>query len=339
MRHVADGLLNAWLDGELNDAGEIAVLEGHLANCASCRARLEAERQVRQRAGELLSVSSAAPLAGAPFSELVARARAGAEPRTGPVGGGRGGRWWVPASWAASVLLALALGWNARDLLEGRDTAAGNGQAAPRRAVAVADEVATAAAGESGDDRPGAGVQAPSPSAGAAPPVPLAPAPVQAAASSPEGVVVAGAAARQAEAVARSRPAEAVAEVTFQAVPAEAVAPTWAQLAERIGVPVYRLEGMQALSVEVAGDSTVLRSVYALPAGGRVELLQEIPRRPGLAPSLPAEARMEAAAAMDAGKAAGAHVLRVERDGVRLTLAGELSPDELARLAERLRSD
>jgi hypothetical protein len=313
MRHVDDGLLNAWLDGELHDAGERGVVERHLAGCASCRGRLESERRVRQRAGELLSETSAAPPAGVPFSELVARASAGAPPAGRPARGGRRGRWWVPASWAASVLLALALGWNARELVQGGDTEAGNGLPAPRRAAVVVQE---AAVSEIGHDRVEPGEPAPaasSPARSQAAPLPAA---------------------------TRHRSADAVAEVTFQAVLEGEIAPTWAQLADRIGAPVYRLEGLEPLSVEVVEDSALVRSVYALPAGGRVELLQEVTPRPAGAPAPRVEGRAEAAAPQAAaGTATGTSVLTVERDGVRLTLAGELPPAELARLAERLRSD
>src|SRR5690606_32012518 len=63
MSHVDDGTLHAYLDGALDalsDAGELpdgmtgADVTSHLSTCADCRARLEAERAVRESAGAVL---------------------------------------------------------------------------------------------------------------------------------------------------------------------------------------------------------------------------------------------------------------------------------------------
>jgi hypothetical protein len=101
MSHADDGTLHAYLDGELS-ALERAGLETHLAGCAACRARLEEERDLVERAQGLLA--RAAP----PAASLPPRRRAGGAGIARPLPR------WVPLAWAASVLLALGGGWLAR---------------------------------------------------------------------------------------------------------------------------------------------------------------------------------------------------------------------------------
>lgn len=105
MSHADDGALHAYLDGELS-ALETAKLEAHLAECAGCRERLEAERALIARARHLLA------LAGPPPPER-------APPPLPALGPPR--LWWrvrwpppAPAAWAATALLALAVGWYLR---------------------------------------------------------------------------------------------------------------------------------------------------------------------------------------------------------------------------------
>ena len=107
MSHVADGILHAYLDGALDalsDAGELpdgmksADVMAHLSACADCRARLEAERRVREGAGVILGDASV-PHVEVPAFAGVAGARRSRRAR------------WLPLGWAASVLLALGAGW------------------------------------------------------------------------------------------------------------------------------------------------------------------------------------------------------------------------------------
>jgi hypothetical protein len=98
MSHADDGTLHAYLDGELT-ALEQAGLESHLAGCPACRARLEEERDLLERAQGLLA--RAAPPATSPSP--VWRAGGGGMARPLPR--------WLPLAWAASVLLALGGGW------------------------------------------------------------------------------------------------------------------------------------------------------------------------------------------------------------------------------------
>ncbi len=95
MSHVDDGMLHAYLDGELSPT-EAQGIDAHLAQCPGCRARLDEERALIARAAELLALAAPPlPLDRAP-----------------PPVGGR--RWWhvrLPLAWAATVALALGMGW------------------------------------------------------------------------------------------------------------------------------------------------------------------------------------------------------------------------------------
>lgn len=98
MSHVDDGTLHAYLDGAL-DAAAAAGLDAHLAGCAACRARMDEERALIARASELLA-RAAPPLPQReppPLHQL-------RHPRL----------WWqvrTPLAWAATVVLAVAVGW------------------------------------------------------------------------------------------------------------------------------------------------------------------------------------------------------------------------------------
>lgn len=208
MSHVDDGLLHAYLDGALHaeDPAETERVERHLALCDDCRARLEAARGVRAQADALLEAATPTGLDMPPFGEIAARAAApaaqGRDP--GPDRAGNAGdrvaldtrasrrpRRFVftrTLAWAASIIIALGMGWWARELayqpgglpqgsMELQDRAKGTGDAAqslqidrPQAAdVAVSSAAAGSAAVEPGapnaatEKGVGAG-QAPSPS-------------------------------------------------------------------------------------------------------------------------------------------------------------------------------
>src|SRR5687768_12876511 len=118
MSHVDEGALHAYLDGELPHA-ERAALEAHVAQCAPCHAKLADERALTERAGQLLALAAPADRAAPPLQQLSNR----------PVR-----RAWhvrTPVAWAASVVLALIVGYSLRE--SGTD---------PRIAEPVASEVA-----------------------------------------------------------------------------------------------------------------------------------------------------------------------------------------------------
>ena len=98
MSHVDDGTLHAYLDGELAPA-EAQGVDAHLAQCPACRARVEEERALITRAGELLA------LAAPPERELPPFRAGDVKPLKR--------LWWqvrLPLAWAATVVLALGIG-------------------------------------------------------------------------------------------------------------------------------------------------------------------------------------------------------------------------------------
>jgi hypothetical protein len=116
MSHIDDGALHAYLDGALDEypATEGRDIRAHLEVCAACRERLEVERGVRTSAMSILGL--AAPQVEVPSLEDL-RAYARANPpaaRQLPVRLRR-------VAWAASVLLALGMGWMLRGGPDVRD--------------------------------------------------------------------------------------------------------------------------------------------------------------------------------------------------------------------------
>jgi len=101
MSHVDEGTLHAYLDGELPSA-ERAVLEAHLAGCATCRANLTEERALRERATAVLGAARPVERPAPPLEQLRR------EPKRSP--------WRVRRSfaWAASIALALGIGYYMR---------------------------------------------------------------------------------------------------------------------------------------------------------------------------------------------------------------------------------
>jgi len=99
MSHVDDGTLHAYLDGELLPA-ERTRLEAHVAECAACRSRLEDERALIARASNLLGLAQPPERAAPPLHQL-------RQPRLM-------WRMRVPIAWAATVVLAVGLGYYVR---------------------------------------------------------------------------------------------------------------------------------------------------------------------------------------------------------------------------------
>ncbi len=109
MRHLDDGTLQAWLDEEragLSPA-ERDDVERHLAACAECAARLEALAGLDGRARALLGAEGAGAADIPDFERVVERAGRGG-------GGARRRPAWTAAAWAATVVLAVAVGWLVR---------------------------------------------------------------------------------------------------------------------------------------------------------------------------------------------------------------------------------
>ena len=104
MSHVDEGTLHAYLDGEL-PPNERRDLEAHVAQCAACKERLAEERALFERARALLGSTRPAERPAPPFERLR------------PTPPAKRSRWHIrtPVAWAASILLALGLGYYLRE--------------------------------------------------------------------------------------------------------------------------------------------------------------------------------------------------------------------------------
>jgi len=152
MSHLDEGTLHTFLDGELDAAEEVELRE-HLATCAECRARLDVERETRRRAHEILRYADPVGIVPPDFDELRARASS----RAGPAPGTSRTRSSVRPlilPWAASIVLAVGVGWFAQTLLTG------SGGAGSRVAIdseqARESEPAPLAAGPTLEEEPSA---------------------------------------------------------------------------------------------------------------------------------------------------------------------------------------
>ena len=119
MRHVDEGEIHAYLDGALDlVAGEDATaIREHLSTCEDCARRLEQERGIRVAAGEILHDSDPIEIPLPPLEELRERALAPPAPEqtdeSAPSRYARWNAWQIPLTWAATVILALGIGWRA----------------------------------------------------------------------------------------------------------------------------------------------------------------------------------------------------------------------------------
>jgi hypothetical protein len=98
MSHVDEGTLHGYLDGELAPE-EARGVAAHLTQCPACRNRLDEERALIARAGELLALA-------APPDREIPPMRAGDLKPPARL-------WWkmrLPLAWAATVVLALGVG-------------------------------------------------------------------------------------------------------------------------------------------------------------------------------------------------------------------------------------
>lgn len=119
MPHLSDGELHAYLDGALEHLprGRAEEIREHLRTCEACRSRLAGEQELLERSGAILDAGAPASVEAPPLEELRERARIreerAAEERRRP---------WraMPRTqvlaWAATVVLALGIGWVTRDL-------------------------------------------------------------------------------------------------------------------------------------------------------------------------------------------------------------------------------
>jgi hypothetical protein len=106
MRHIPEDELHAYLDQALSRS-QCVEIESHLAACLGCRRERDSIAALRDRTTALLA-TLAPPRRIAPSYELLSERAAARSARLA-------GRWRA-AAWAASMLLAVGLGWGARSL-------------------------------------------------------------------------------------------------------------------------------------------------------------------------------------------------------------------------------
>jgi anti-sigma factor RsiW len=262
MSHVDDGMLHAYLDGELSPV-ERERMDQHLAACDACRARLDEERELVARAGRLLGLAAPPDRAAPPLHEL-------RRPR-------RGGGLRLPLAWAATVTLAIGLGWFARGTMRSSDR---------QHEVALDSGAATAPAVTSSARPRVRGQIATTPAPSATAPA-LTPAPMGRAEPRRDQPSAAGASdvsdalARRQESDQRLRAAPA-APVAKAAVPAEAVAANALADEERAGAPAgwTTIEPQHAHDL-LGSDPAVIpgyptRALRSNPANPKVILVEQV---------------------------------------------------------------
>jgi len=365
MTHLDEGQLHAYLDHEERDStgAERQDTDRHLAECAECRAQLEAERRIRDRAHTLLGATGPAGVSAPPFDAVLERAR---RQRARPFRVPRT----VALAWAASVALALTVGWYARSLVLGAGggaAAAGVAGAAPESATAVG---AAEAAGAADEMRVGTTRAAPPAARQLAQGIgademagpervtqvsqqevraeaPAAPATLQdraranlavaeAKAERDTGALVVGVtgapvpSAAPAITLRRAVPAAEMAEEVWVTV-------TPAEAERRLGGPLATIPGLPSLRTTVfgTGPAVMTRTIQVLGPGLTIELVQERGSPPAkeraAVPAAPPEAAGRAAAA-EPGPS-----ITVQWEGFSVTGRALVPADSLRKLLSRLR--
>ncbi|MEX2282155.1 MAG: hypothetical protein WEE89_06705 [Gemmatimonadota bacterium] len=107
MSHIDEGQLHALLDDAL-EPGAADTVRQHAAVCAECAVRLEQERGIRARAIAILDLARPRNASIPPFETVLQRAAQPSPERFRLPGPTR-------LAWAATVILALGIGWLGRD--------------------------------------------------------------------------------------------------------------------------------------------------------------------------------------------------------------------------------
>ena len=143
MSHVDEGTLHAYLDGEL-PSDERAALEAHLGQCGICRATLAEQRALLERASALLGSARPAERAIPPFEQLRPA------PKRSP--------WQVrmPFAWAASIAVALGIGYFFRNPEQRAPNATSEAPAGPVAMAYRRDSGAQAQQDKAAQPRPSA---------------------------------------------------------------------------------------------------------------------------------------------------------------------------------------
>ncbi len=292
MSHLDDGLIQELLDGEVPSTA-LAPIQAHLASCAECSARLDEARDFASTSDEMIAwldePDVTVPVVPVATPDIAPRRTAATWPRN--------------VAWAASLMLAVGLGYTARGGLVPTTPVTPAGPVAapmPRGGgTAARDEAANALTESAADSSP---TPAEPRRATAAEPAPTPPADRDAAKQAADNAAVGSTedASRQASESGVMQPRDALGgsrRERADAVPVErqldapaamgAAAPrlvardqstTKASEAratlDSLGTPigtVFRIEGLELLRSELSGNE--VRLVYAHP-DGEVTLVQ-----------------------------------------------------------------
>ena len=111
MKHLDEGTLQAWLDGTRSglDPSRLATIGRHLAACDACASRADTLARSSFRAHGLLAVGRDQYAPRVSYEDVAKRAH-----DSRPVEHSRRRR--IAATWAASIVGALAVGWMSNDL-------------------------------------------------------------------------------------------------------------------------------------------------------------------------------------------------------------------------------
>jgi hypothetical protein len=339
MSHVDDGELTAYADGAYpaNDP-EALRIAAHLSTCGNCRTRLEQSHELRDRAAQILTFAAPASVIAPSFETLQAQAVAPAHVR----------RRTFPLAWAASIVMAIGLGWFTRDALrppaprmsdtvvhgdapvpapsvEAKEEAASERPAAPviTQSAPAEDRARDLAANRAQKQVAGAGAVA---STGAAPPPSAAPMPSAPPPTPPQA------------AVSDFSQRVELAQVVVTGEPTEYVT---AAEAERRGIQLARIPELPITRVGLRSGTTIVEQV--LPDEKVVTLTVSNPAVAEMRAFTQQEAgakRREASPAAAPPAAANATPppnVTVQVGARSVTITGSLPPDSLRALGRKIR--
>jgi anti-sigma factor RsiW len=324
MSHVDDGALHAYLDGELPPV-ERAQLEAHVAECPACRTRLEEERALIERASGLLGLAQPVERPAPPMHQL-------RRPRLV-------WRLRVPIAWAASVVLAVGLGYylggtgytprqpeaRVARITDSLATVSGSVREEPAAPPAVAKDSRPRAANQLATRRDEvvdrAAAEA-APESDAPPELrPVTPMPVPRAA------------------VAAARPSAGLTSERGRLV-----APEWPVIRpgparDLLGADPVGIPGLTVRSIRRSPAGDVVLVEQALDSATVIQVFQERVEGARSLPNRDSSAKPQSAAPPLAARQRYAGTERLARfiGGLRVEIAGPLSADSLSRLLEQLK--
>ena len=359
MSHADEGTLHAYLDHGSQPSEDWREVEDHLAACAECRRRLDEARALRERAAAILRASGPAAVPVPPFEAVLTRA------------GGRRPRRVLSLSrltaigWAASILLAVGVGWMARGTLNPlrnpaqpimpRASQTAPNTATPRSSVDAQPSTASAAKDVTGGVTPARSTETAAERLRSAYEVVPEPKPTDEAPVGRRDALQQNAAAEPAPPAAQAAPAAAAPEDRLarnigaaaerQEQPAKALAPEqeadrtseqWIQsdatdAAIRLGEEPHTVPDVPVVRIDrdALGDGRGIRVLQDLD-GVTLEIIQR--------PLSDLEGRVEDRVAADALRMAdtAATVITVVRGNAVVTLRANVSLDSLRSLAARI---